>query len=248
MARYREDIRQGGHVKPADWKLTPLDRGYVLKYPTSYEENDQGTVTELEPRQQGNFPDQARFPAIKGEDGSCGCLMTSWKDTGDIRLETIWQPLWDTQVLEQKGPLSVQHYFFQNPNGRPTIETNVPTAGHLTWPKRFHLWEVVIQFGSGHPAQFVEGRKEKLKEFFLSLMENHSYLGVRIGEKDHFKMPLEMMYSPSPGQYRAALCTPLYFPPVQNFSVWIEYKGGNDPALQHKARVILNGYLHREIP
>ncbi len=226
----------------------PLFRGAKIVYPAAVDENDQHTITELEPRQQGNFPDPTRFPPCPSwkEKGSCGCLLTTHDDAGQgqIKLETIWQPLWDTQLIEQgKDTL----FFFQNPNGRGTEKTNVPTAGQLSWPKRFHLWEVSLHFKKAHVLQFVKDHGEVLKNFFEARLNNDFSMTVRIGEKHHLQMPLGAMYNPTPGQYRAAICTPLYLPPVQNFSVILNWRAFRDEGLIHSCRAVMHGYLHREI-
>lgn len=225
--------------------LTPLDKGYQLIYPTAMDANEQQCIKELEPKQQGEMPDRLRFPAPEGKEGSCGCLMTQWEADG-VRLETLWQPLWDTQVLTAG---TTEMSFFQNPAGRSTTQTNVPTAGQLTWPKKFHLWELSLHIGSGHLEQFIQGQKDRLREHFLTHVRHALTVTVRIGEKDHLKIPLEAMFNPREGEYRAAICNPLFFPSVQNFLVFLSMdRPFFDPNLNHKIRCVLHGYLHREIP
>lgn len=247
MARYRLPPLEYPKDPKPPMPLTPLDKGYQLVYPTAMDENDQTCIRELESKQQGEFPSISRFPPMLGQDGACGCLMTTHKDAqaGEIRLETIWQPLWDTQILP---PMAARLNFFQNPAGRPTPQTNLFTAGALTWPKRFHLWEVSFHLGRGHLAQFIQGKENLYRDYMISLCENEFVAQVRIGEKIHLQMPFSAMYNPRPLEYRAALCTPLYLPPVQHFMVVIESSTFRDPELQTKIRCVLHGYLHREIP
>lgn len=204
----------------------------TVVYPLALNQNE--IITELEPKQQAEFPDRLRFPPIDGKNGECGCLMTYWEDDGGVKLETIWQPLWDTQTY---SPGIAALSFFQNPAGRSDGLTNVPSIGNLTWPKKFHLWELVIQ--STPPlAGMIRDADKKCPIMVV----------VQIGEMWHYKMPLTSMHRTHPGTYRGALMNPLFIPSVKPFCVTLLFGNERQEVLGESIRVVMNGYLHREIP
>lgn len=234
----------------------------MTQLPTPFHADD--CVTSLEPKQQGEFPDRLRFPPPAGKDGACGCLMTYWSNgamdpaeaAGRIAewhaspesereenhgshlpqlLETIWQPLYDTAPVTPGGGSWV---FFQNPGGRGSEFTNLESAGQLTWPRRFTAWEIDFQFS--HPPEELG---------LIGRATQHSaVVTMSIGEKRHFQMPLISLYNPSPTKYRAALCSPLYIPPVQHFMVRLETPHHGVYGKPGVMRCTLSGYHHRPIP
>lgn len=229
----------------------PLARDAKILYPEPWNPEDYETVRELNPALQGEVPDKIRFPWPPGsEGGAFGWQFKSFSDAQqgnikleDIKLEVIWQPLWDTQkTMDNMGTL----LFFQNPAGRSTMETNVPSAGCLTWPKRFYLWEIVFQFALADIEFFIKEKGEKQKELWKQIRDNHIWATLIIGEKIHFTMPLSMMFNPREGHYRAALPMPLYFPPMQHFRVSLAFNRPQQ-GMKNKIRCLLNGYLARDI-
>lgn len=211
-------------------------------YPTSLSVNGV-TAGELEPKQQREFPDPTRFPPPRGSvdtETSCGCLFTTWQDSqqgGGVRLETIWQPLWDTVTVGESGIPQEVSFFQQGGGGYGgTPRTNMAQPGSFAWPKRYHVWEIVLHCEPRVEALFVECDKK-----WPAMVQMH------IGEKIHFSLPLQLFYKPRPCLYRAALCAPLYLPPVQYFRVSL-LMGNTHPHVEGRVRCVLNGYLHREIP
>lgn len=187
-------------------------------------------VVSLDKQSAVDCPDRNRFPppeGASGKDTKCGCLFVSIPDAriGAIKLECIWQPLWDTQSLSQ-GAVR----FFQNPAGRDESQTNLQTAGALTWPKRYIVWELEVMLGHPYPAL------------------NDLVMRMTIGEKRHFAMPLRAMWkrASKPFAYYASLLSPLYIPAVQNFSMEVIAKRSVLEPLEIMA--VMHGYLLREIP
>ncbi len=211
-------------------------------------------ITSLNPKRQRAFPDPKRFPPPKGSAGGCGCLMTNWKDgrAGDIRLETIWQPLWDTVRIE-RGVKTL--YFFSEERQddvllpdqkddwgrqlrrRPEDGRSFPvTIGCLSWPKKHTVWELEFQLSSNANDLGLNDR------WYGATTE----IIMQIGEKTHLRMPFESLYQARDNNYRAALCTPLFLPSVQNFGVRMTL--GKEASGGGFVRCVLNGYQHREIP
>src|SRR5271157_6332478 len=87
--------------------------------------------------------------------------------SGEIKLEAVHQPLYDRSTINAAGIYS----FFQNPAGRNQFQTNVQTAGQLSWPKRFSVkaLRLVPSFQS-------------LATDLLSYMDN-SIFRLQVGEK-----------------------------------------------------------------
>jgi hypothetical protein len=210
-------------------------------------------VTSLNPKRQRAFPDPKRFPPPKGGTGGCGCLMTRWKDPrqGDIKLETIWQPLWDTVPVE-RGMKTL--YFFSGERAtdvRHPGETewgrerrsrfdngqSYPTSiGHLYWPKKHTVWELEFQLsGTADGMGLTDRYHGAVTEIIM-----------QIGEKYHLRLPFESLYQARDDNYRAALCTPLFLPSMQNFGVRMTL--AHEASTSGFVRCVLNGYQHREIP
>jgi hypothetical protein len=153
---------------------------------------------------------------------------------GEIKLEAVHQPLYDRQVINAAGIYS----YFQNPAGRNAFQTNVQTAGQLSWPKRFSIkaLRLVPSFSA-------------LATDLLSYCEN-SIFRLNVGEKNYLTVPA-MMISPGVGleigfltgaaapaapangvnygrigrpeqRNIYALIHSVYIPPVQNFVASVE--------------------------
>lgn len=208
-----------------------------------YKEFNEDVITHLAPKPVDFFPDPIKYPPPRGVKdivNGCGCLMTRWGAGGHgdstVRLETIWEPLYDTQDLLDTGGHT---YFFQNPDGRSRAYTNLPTAGSLTWPKRFHIWEIEFTF-----------EDMTVPNKWLKTPGESPVVVLSIGEKEHFYVPFAMFHRvPSRiNTFCAPLPSPLYLPPVQNFRIRLEVMPQLRSVEIVKTRCALNGYLHREIP
>jgi hypothetical protein len=160
---------------------------------------------------------------------------------GDIRLECIWQPIWDTQEL---GAADVS--FFQNPDARGESKTNLPSVGHFSWPRRYYVWEIVFQFGPRGSARFVPDYM-RTPERVIAPLADRVTVNFQIGEKMYYKTPLSVMFRQHPLTYRAALCSALFIPSVQNFRVWLSFGREQHFPAPQMARCILNGYMLREV-
>lgn len=223
------------------------------------------TITTLEPKQQGAFPDPVRFPPPKGSEGSCGCLITEWPNPIEGRgqynkLETIWQPLWDT-VSAPEGQKTM-HFFsgdrdddilygerdhmgYQKSMRADNGRSFPRSIGSLFWPKKFTMWELELQFGdlSGNGyGSCLPGRLGLLD----TIEGDFARITMQIGEKRHLDLPLASFFRAREDNYRAALCTPLFLPSAQNFGIALTWP--RESRQRCTIRCVLNGYLHREIP
>lgn len=97
---------------------------------------------------------------------------------GDVKLEAITQPIYDSQTIATGGSTTS---FFQNPGGRSRLFTNVETAGSLTWPKRYSVKAFRIIPSPSAAAQ-------NLQNFYAN-----GYFVFRVGEKDYFTAPLHLI-------------------------------------------------------
>lgn len=179
--------------------------------------------------------------------------LTTFPDAaaGEIRLETIRQPLYDTQV--QAGIFSLpmsrrdEHIsqppeisFFQDPRGRGQRDTNLATSGGLTWPKRFDVDGVRISIS--HLVDISEAT-----------------FSLTVGEKRYLTLPLVNMErdddldkdtAAGPLLPRMRFKTPdispsIHIPPCQHFVARINT--GSKYFESAEVRVQLLGELHREI-
>lgn len=178
---------------------------------------------------------------------------------GEIKLEAIHQPLYDSASISAAGTTS----FFQNPAGRSRFATNVQTAGNLSWPKRFSI--KAIRQVPASTAVLTD-----LQTFFSDSV----YL-INVGEKNYLTLPAFMVTSgvgleaqfltgaaapaaPANGETYANVGRPnqqniysllhnIYVPPIQNFSVQLEIGAGAAPAAAFDLHVFLEGELLREI-
>ncbi len=231
-------------------------------------------LTHLDPKRKGEFPDPKRFPPPVGHDGKCGCLMVTYSDArnGSVMLECIWQPWWDTVIIEHSiyDDKAVEIDFFQGNrlsravhNGLRSFsnrgETNLETNGAMSWPKRFHLWEFELQFSRNlRPA---------LDASFFQIAKERMMFSFVIGEKRHFEMPVDSFFKREsrPNSFYAPLPLPLFIPAVQNFRARLEVPRSvyQQIAYERKktfseidhntgdvfyVRCVLHGYLSREIP
>lgn len=179
---------------------------------------------------------------------------------GEIKLEAVHQPLYDRAVVNAAGTYS----YFQNPSGRNQFQTNVQTAGQLSWPKRFSVKALrsVPSFNA-------------LATDLLSYYDN-SIFRLNVGEKNYLTLPA-MMITPGVGleiQLLTGAAAPLtpansqnyarhsrpehrniytlihsvFIPPVQNFAVSIEVLSSVALSVAgFGLHVYLEGELLREI-
>lgn len=179
---------------------------------------------------------------------------------GEIKLEAVHQPLYDRNVITAANTYT----YFQNPAGRNQFQTNVSTAGQLSWPKRFSVKALrsVPSFNA-------------LATDLLSYYDN-SIFRLQVGEKVYLVVPA-MMITPGVGleiQLLTGAAAPLapansqnyarhsrpehsniyglihsvYIPPVQNFVVSIEVLTGVTLSVAgFGLHVYLEGELLREI-
>jgi len=179
---------------------------------------------------------------------------------GEIKLEAIHQPLYDRNVVNA----ATVYTYFQNPAGRNQFQTNVQTAGQLSWPKRFSVkaLRAVPSFSA-------------LATDLLSYFDN-SIFRVNVGEKQYLVLPAMLVtpgvgleiqlltgaagpLAPANGQNYArhgrpehrniyALIHSIYIPPVQNFIASIEVLSGVSlSANGFGLHIFFEGELLREI-
>jgi hypothetical protein len=151
------------------------------------------------------------------------------------RLEVLWYHIYDTHNLMREHG-NDRYSFFQNPAGRSILQTNVSTAGQLSFPKRFYIWELMFQL-------------DDLKHHILI---EDAVASIRIGEANCLRTPISaFLQRPGFGndsvQYFLPLCRHLLIPSVQNFVVGIDC---GKPVLFPSPvplRCFLGGYLCREV-
>ncbi len=222
---------------------------------TPYPIHEGEPITRLGPKPLSEFPDQHRFPHPAGDTSDrCGCLLTTWKSSwqGDqqIRLETIWQPLWDTRLVIRGIS---QLTFFDGKQQWPDV-FELKEKGLQPWmtfplgnPKKFHVWELEFTFSDEHI------RDELLKGAWSSQSNatHHAWVEVRLGEKNHFVCPLAEFHRKGgkPLSVSAPFPLPLFIPSSQYFQVTVHWPYGHF-SYQHSGiiRCVLHGYLSREIP
>lgn len=179
---------------------------------------------------------------------------------GSVRLEAIHQPLFDSANLTASATVS----FFQNPAGRPAIETNLTTAGQLSWPKRFSI-RALRQVAAPGIAIYTD---------FATFLARASY-AVRVGEKNYLSIPAFLLtagtgveavflagaaapLAPANGQTFFnhgrpeqrniySLLHSIYLPPVQNFAVTLDIAAGWTASVPFRLWIFLEGELLREI-
>ena len=98
--------------------------------------------------------------------------------TGDVKLEAITQPYYDQATIATGGSTTS---FFQQPNGRALLFTNLESAGSLTWPKRYSIKAFRIV---PSPASLAEN----LVNFYAQ-----GTFTFRVGEKNYFVSPVVLI-------------------------------------------------------
>jgi hypothetical protein len=195
--------------------------------------------------------------------------MTAWnragygspnENVGDegLRLETIWQPLWDT--VSAPAGMKTMHFFsgdrdddifygerddrgYQKKMRADNGRSFPRSIGSLFWPKKFTMWELELQFSD--PEGYGSSVPGKLG--LLDTREgDFARIEMTIGEKKHLDLPLMSFYRVRDDNYRAALCTPLFLPSMQWFGIRLTWPRESNQRCT--IRCVLNGYLHREIP
>lgn len=94
--------------------------------------------------------------------------------SGQVNLEALSQPLYDYQSVVG-GAVTA---YFQQPNGRSLLFTNLESAGSLTWPKRFSV----------KAFRFVPAANTSAAD--LVTLYVNAYARLKVGEKDYFVSPL----------------------------------------------------------
>jgi hypothetical protein len=172
---------------------------------------------------------------------------------GDLRLERLCQPLYDTQVhgtmfdvpMARRDEFNANPppiMFFQNGGGpkRGPAITNVQSSAQLYWPKRFDVDGIRISFS--HLVDISEA----------SLM-------LQIGEKPYLTLPLKNMdrdddpikdaeHGPLLPRMRlkhVGITPTIHIPPVQWFGVQLNTGGKYFESAE--IRVQLDGTIYREI-
>lgn len=179
---------------------------------------------------------------------------------GEVKLEAIHQPLYDSNAITGSNDYS----YFQNPAGRSRLLTNIPTAGQLSWPKRFSAKAIrlVPSFGTvladllalyqNSIFKFDVGEKNYLTvpAFLLTPgvgLETHSAFNLNIAAGTN--PPTVYGNNGRPDHYNIlALIHPIYIPPVQNFSVTVQVlSGATFTTAGTNLYVFLEGELLREV-
>lgn len=179
---------------------------------------------------------------------------------GDVRLEAITQPLYDSATIATGASTTV---LFQNPIGRSRLFTNLESAGSLTWPKRYSIKAFrLIPNPAGVAADVVN-------------FHANGHFIFRVGEKDYFTVP-NFMLTPGVG-YEAYNVTgaalpaapandivvahngradhrniyvlqhSIWLPSVQNFRAQIDQAATYTATANLLVWVVLEGELFREI-
>jgi hypothetical protein len=176
---------------------------------------------------------------------------------GSVRLEAIHQPLYDSASITGAANIS----FFQNPAGRSALQTNVATAGQLSWPKRFSI-RALRQVASPGLTLFTD----------MASYLKYSYYQVVVGEKTYLQIPAFLLTAGTGLEQQTivpatatttgtiyvnhgrpeqrdiySLLHSIYIPPVQNFSVTLNIASGVSIATPFTIWLFLEGELLREI-
>lgn len=189
---------------------------------------------------------------------------------GNIRLEMIYQDLYDTQRVPDPYLYPMPHRkeflknpaklaFFLSPGGRPECFTNMATAGQLSWPKRFFACGITVDLDVPlSPAQaggisvcFSVGEKD----FFQKPLANFEHredniVNERARYTDVFAKGIHEEekdpYTVDEGikGYQPPAGS-IQIPPVQNFRVLLGVHRSLGADVE--VRVTLHGILAREI-
>jgi hypothetical protein len=182
------------------------------------------------------------------------------QQSGSIRLEAVHQPLYDSATPTASSSTS----FFQNPAGKTAFDSNLQTAGQLSWPKRFSV-RALRQVCALGTVLFTD----------LSAYLARASIKLSVGEKVYLTLPafvvpagvsMEVAYvtgaaapaAPANGinvgnhgrgdqRNVYSLLHSVYIPPVQNFGLTLDIATGYTPATAFKIHWFLEGELLREI-
>ena len=180
--------------------------------------------------------------------------------TGDVKLEAITQPYYDNATIATGGSTTS---FFQQPNGRATLFTNLESAGTLTWPKRYSIKAFRIVPSTASLAQ-------DLVNFYAN-----GTFTFRVGEKNYFVSPVVLItpgvgllvwnilgaaapLTPANGSNVATngesnhrniyiLQHPIWLPSVQNFRGVIDMAASFTTSASLSIWMYIEGELFREI-
>ena len=182
------------------------------------------------------------------------------QQSGSIRLEAVHQPIYDSATLSASASVA----FFQNPAGKTGLDTNLQTAGQLSWPKRFSV-RALLQNNAPGTVIFTD----------LSALLARASIKLSVGEKVYLTLPafvipagvsLEVAFvtgaaapaAPANGinvgnhgkgdqKNVYSLLHSVYIPPVQNFGLTLDIATGFTPSASFKSWWFLEGELLREI-
>ena len=179
---------------------------------------------------------------------------------GTVRLEAIHQPLYDSVLITQSASVT----FFQNPSGRSYLNTNLTTAGQLSWPKRFSvralrqvmalgatLFNDQVQFLARAAYKVQVGEKVYLQipAFLLTAgtgLEAQQLLGTTVPTVPAITSTVANHGRPEQRNIYSLLHS-IYIPPVQNFLVILDIAAGFTAAVSFNLWIFLEGELLREI-
>jgi hypothetical protein len=180
---------------------------------------------------------------------------------GSLKLEAVHQPLYDQNTI---GTSAASYSFFGNPAGKNAFQTNLQTAGQLSWPKRFSV-RALRQVAAPGSVKFTD----------YATYLSGSVFKLTVGEKTYLTIPAFLITSgtglraqlvtgaaaplaPANGQTYVnhghedqrslfTLIHSVYIPPVQNFGVTLDVLTGAAPATAFSLHLFLEGELLREI-
>ncbi len=178
---------------------------------------------------------------------------------GSIRLEAIHQPLYDSVTITAS---TTNQLFSTGSNNRTVLQTNLQTAGQLSWPKRFSIRALRQVLGYASQALYSD----------CIIYLQRTFYKVVVGEKNYLTIPafiltagtgLEAQASTpkiatTAGAIYANLGRPeqrniysllhsIYLPPVQNFFVTQALATGATITSGLVVHLFLEGELLREI-
>jgi hypothetical protein len=219
--------------------------------PKPYQLFDQDTQTYLDTVVDPvAFPSQIRFPVTKipgwsAQDES----LISQSPAGSrghhpedkVTVQTIWHPLWDTQEIYQSEKKGTLVSFFTIPHNQSEELCNVPTCGHLSWPKMYHVWEIELQFNP---------RNQLRPSYGIGLtagVDDVVMFGFTLGECDWIRAPVDSFYRRAMriNSIFLSLPVPILIPSVLNFRPYLRWPNGIHQS--GTVRCILHGHLHREV-
>ncbi len=177
---------------------------------------------------------------------------------GQIRLEAIHQPLYDSVQITTSTTVQ---FFAQGTQGRTSLETNLQTQSSLSWPKRFSI-RAVRQVSAVGGTLFTDYASFLLRALYQIVVGEKPYLTIPAflitagtGLEQQTIVPAVAtttgtIYSNHgrPDQRSIyGLLHSIYLPPVQNFSVSLQIATGLSLSPGFKLWFFLEGELLREI-